>query len=106
MRSHSAPADPARAVAAATLRDQQMLVQREALREFMKMHRLAPTVWAKQAGIPASLLLGYLTGTAAQLDPAACEKLARAAGVDASALFAPKEKAAPRPPFRTRIDLD
>lgn len=103
MRSHGAPDKAAPAAAA---HEQQALAQREALREFMKTRRLAPTAWAKQAGIPSSLLLGYLTGTAAGLDAGTCEKLARAAGAEPADFFAAKEKAASRPPFQIKFRRD
>lgn len=101
MMQHPGADKPVQAVA--KVRQHQIVHQREAFREFMKANRLAPTVWAKKAGVPAPLLLGYLTGSA-ELDAATAAKLARAAGVKPAQLFAAKEKAAPRPPFQSKID--
>ena len=43
--------------------------QREAFREFMASHRLRPTQWAKDAGVPAAQILAYLTGQSRTLTP-------------------------------------
>jgi hypothetical protein len=52
---------------------------REAFRNFMTAHRLRPTTWAKEAGVPSGEILGYLTGRSRGFSPATAEKLARAA---------------------------
>jgi cyclic pyranopterin phosphate synthase len=61
--------------------------QRDAFREFMASHRLRPTQWAKDAGVPATQILAYLTGQARALSPDAAKKLARAAKVRVEDMF-------------------
>jgi len=60
---------------------------RAALRNFMATHRLRATVWAKEAGIPASLLYAFLTGRLRALPDDAIQKLARAAKVRPEDMF-------------------
>ena len=61
--------------------------QRDAFREFMAAHRLRPTQWAKDAGVPAAQVLAYLTGTSRALSPDTAKKLARAAKVHVEDMF-------------------
>jgi len=61
-------------------RGQEIGEQREAFRAFMQKRRLSPTKWARDAGIPAGQVLGFLAGTARNLPQDSLEKLARAAG--------------------------
>jgi hypothetical protein len=62
---------------------------REALRAFMRAHHLAPTKWAKDAGVPLGEILGYLTGRTRILSDATTTKLAHAAGVTPADLLRP-----------------
>ena len=61
--------------------------QREAFREFMASHRLRPTQWAKDAGVPAAQILAYLTGQSRTMAPDAAKKLARVAKVRVEDMF-------------------
>jgi cyclic pyranopterin phosphate synthase len=61
--------------------------RREAFRTFMMSHRLRPTVWAKQAGVPSGEILGYLTGRSRGFSPGVTEKLARAARARVEDMF-------------------
>jgi cyclic pyranopterin monophosphate synthase len=61
---------------------------REAFRNFMTMHKLRATDWAKQAGVPASQIYSYLTGRSRGLAPDVAERLARAARARVEDLFA------------------
>jgi len=61
-------------------RGQEIGEQREAFRAFMQKRRLSPTGWARDAGIPAAHVLGFLAGTTRNLPQDSLEKLARAAG--------------------------
>jgi cyclic pyranopterin phosphate synthase len=61
--------------------------QRDAFREFMASHRLRPTQWAKDAGVPAAQVLAYLTGQSRALSPDAAKKLAKAAKVRVEDMF-------------------
>jgi cyclic pyranopterin monophosphate synthase len=61
--------------------------QRDAFREFMASHRLRPTQWAKDAGVPAAQILAYLTGQSRTLSIDVAKKLARAAKVRAEDMF-------------------
>jgi cyclic pyranopterin phosphate synthase len=61
--------------------------QRDAFREFMAANRLRPTQWAKDAGVPATQILAYLTGQSRALSPDAAKKLARAAKVRVEDMF-------------------
>jgi cyclic pyranopterin monophosphate synthase len=61
--------------------------RREAFRTFMTSHRLRPTVWAKQAGVPSGEILGYLTGRSRGFSSEVAEKLARAARVRVEDMF-------------------
>lgn len=61
--------------------------QRDAFREFMASHRLRPTQWAKDAGVPAAQVLAYLTGQSRALSPEAAKKLAKAAKVRVEDMF-------------------
>jgi hypothetical protein len=54
--------------------------QREGFRAFMLARRLSPTAWARDAGIPAAQVLGFLAGTTRELPQDSLERLARAAG--------------------------
>jgi hypothetical protein len=60
---------------------------RDALRAFMLARRLAPTQWAKTAGVPAGEVLAYLTGRTRFLSQETAAKLARAAHVTPEELF-------------------
>lgn len=60
--------------------------QREAFRAFMTSHRLRATEWAKQAGVPAAQVYGYLTGRS-RLSSDIAERLARAARVRVEDMF-------------------
>lgn len=62
---------------------------REALRAFMRAHHLAPTKWAKDAGVPLGEILAYLTGRTRLLSEATAAKLAKAAGVAPTDLLQP-----------------
>jgi cyclic pyranopterin phosphate synthase len=61
--------------------------EREAFRAFMTEHRLRATEWAKQAGVPAAQIYGFLTGRTRALPSDIAEKLARAARVRVEDLF-------------------
>lgn len=63
---------------------------REAFRQFMVSHQLRATEWAKQAGVPASQIYGYLTGRSRALSHDVVERLARAARARVEDLFAPR----------------
>ncbi len=63
------------------------MAQREAFRDFMASHRLRPTQWAKDADVPASQLLAYLTGQLKALSPDTAKKLARVAKVRVEDMF-------------------
>ena len=60
---------------------------REAFRAFMTGKRLRATDWAKQAGVPAAEIYGFLTGKSRSIHPDTAEKLARAARVPADDMF-------------------
>ena len=62
--------------------------QREAFRAFMISRQLRATEWAKQAGVPASIIYSYLTGRSGGMAGDAAEKLAKAAHVRVEDLFA------------------
>jgi hypothetical protein len=72
-------------------RGQEIGAGRDALRGFMLSRRLAPTSWAKEAGVPASEILAYLTGGTRHLSAVTAAKLAEAAGVAPDELFAAKK---------------
>jgi cyclic pyranopterin monophosphate synthase len=61
--------------------------QRDAFREFMAAHRLRPTTWAKDAGVPPAQVLAYLTGQSRALPPEMAKKLARVAKVRVEDMF-------------------
>jgi cyclic pyranopterin phosphate synthase len=61
--------------------------RRQAFREFMISHRLRPTSWAKQAGVPSGEILSFLTGHSRGMPAQVAEKLARAAGVRPEDMF-------------------
>lgn len=61
--------------------------RREAFRAFMTRNRLRPTAWAKEAGVHAGEILGYLTGRSRGFPPDVAEKLARAARVRPEDMF-------------------
>jgi hypothetical protein len=69
-------------------RGQQVGAGREAFRAFMQARRLAPTQWAKDAGVPMGEVLAYLTGSTRKLSAEAAAKLAKAAGVTPEEMFA------------------
>lgn len=60
---------------------------REAFRAFMASHRLRASVWAKDAGIPASQVYAYLTGRLRALPDDSAKKLARVARVRVEDMF-------------------
>lgn len=55
--------------------------QREAFRAFMMARHLRPTEWARDAGVPVSEILAFLTGKARSISDASLQKLAAAAKV-------------------------
>jgi hypothetical protein len=61
--------------------------RREAFRAFMTSHRLRPTTWAKDAGVPAGEILGFLTGRSRGFSGEVAEKLARAAKAKVEDMF-------------------
>jgi len=65
----------------------QIGLQRDAFRRFMLSRHLRPSEWARAAGVPAGEILGFLTGKARSISPAALEKLARAANCTVEELF-------------------
>jgi hypothetical protein len=67
----------------------------DALRAFMLARRLAPTQWAKTAGVPMGEVLAYLTGRTRFLSQEAVTKLARAANVTPEEMFAAKKNGGP-----------
>ncbi|MEI7789865.1 MAG: helix-turn-helix transcriptional regulator [Alphaproteobacteria bacterium] len=69
-------------------RGQEIAQQREGFRAFMLARRLSPTVWARNAGIPAAQILGFLAGTTRTLPQTSLEKLARAAKCAVQDFFA------------------
>jgi len=60
-------------------RGQEIAQQREGFRAFMLARHLSPTGWARDAGIPAAQILGFLAGTTRTLPQDSLEKLAKAA---------------------------
>ena len=62
--------------------------QRDAFRAFMTSHGLRASIWAKDAGVSASLIYSYLTGKSAIIPNEAAIKLARAAKVRVEDMFA------------------
>ena len=61
--------------------------RREAFRTFMTSHRLRPSQWAKDAGIPMGEIMAFLSGRARSISSEAADKLARAAKVRADDMF-------------------
>lgn len=61
--------------------------QREAFRAFMASNGLRASTWAKDAGVPPSLIYSYLTGKSGKLPTDAATKLARAAKVRVEDMF-------------------
>jgi cyclic pyranopterin phosphate synthase len=61
--------------------------EREAFRAFMTSRHLRATEWAKQAGVPAAQIYGYLTGRSRALGGDVAERLARAARVRVEDMF-------------------
>jgi hypothetical protein len=61
--------------------------RREALRAFMTAHRLVPSRWSRDAGVPMGELLSFLTGRSRELSVPTTQKLAQAAGVAPDKLF-------------------
>jgi hypothetical protein len=68
---------------------------RDALRAFMLARRLAPTRWAKAAGVPMGEILAYLTGRTRHLSAATVERLARAANATPEEMFEAKKNGGP-----------
>ncbi len=68
-------------------RDPEAGANREAFRAFMRARRLAPTGWAKDAGVPAGEILAFLTGSTRSLPAETAAKLAKVAGVRPAELF-------------------
>ena len=66
---------------------QLIAAERDAFRAFMQRARLTPTGWARAAGVAPGEILAFLSGHARSIAPETAEKLARAAGVSADALF-------------------
>jgi len=61
--------------------------KREAFRAFMISHHLRATEWAKDAGVPAAQIYGFLTGSVRAIPPDMVERLARAAKVRVEDMF-------------------
>ena len=61
--------------------------KREAFRRFMTGKRLRPTEWAREAGVSAGEILGFLTGRSRGFSEGVAEKLARAAKVSVEDMF-------------------
>jgi hypothetical protein len=61
--------------------------KREAFRRFMTGRRLRPTEWAREAGVSAGEILGFLTGRSRSFSEGVAEKLARAAKVSVEEMF-------------------
>jgi len=68
---------------------------REAFRAFMRRRRLAPTGWAKDAGVPVGEVLAYLTGRTRHISAETAAKLANAAGVMPEEMFVEKKNGGP-----------
>jgi hypothetical protein len=68
---------------------------RDAFRAFLQSRRLAPTQWAKAAGVPVGEILAYLTGRTRYLSPETVTKLARAAGATPDEMFADRKNGGP-----------
>ena len=66
---------------------QLIAAEREAFRAFMQRARLAPTSWARAAGVSPGEILAFLSGHARSIAPQTLEKLAQAAGTSVEALF-------------------
>lgn len=58
---------------------QMIAAQRDTFRAFMTAHRLQPSQWAADAGVPANEIRAFLTGRARSFSPGVAEKLAAAA---------------------------
>jgi predicted transcriptional regulator len=56
----------------------------------MVSRQLRATEWAKQAGVPASVIYSFLTGRSGGMAGDAAEKLAKAAHVRVEDMFAAK----------------
>jgi len=61
--------------------------RREAFRAFMTSHRLRPSQWAKDSGVPLGEIMAFLNGRARNISTDAAGKLARAAKVSTDDLF-------------------
>lgn len=61
--------------------------QREKFRAFMTTHRLRPTQWAKDAGVPMGEIMAFLNGRSRSFTTDTIEKLARAAKVRPDDMF-------------------
>jgi hypothetical protein len=68
-------------------RNNDVNAQRDAFREFMKVHRLRASDWAKQADIPVSQIYSFLTGKSRAMSPEAVTRLAGAARVRPEDMF-------------------
>jgi hypothetical protein len=66
---------------------QMLAASRNALRAFMMGRRLVPTVWSREAGVPAAPLLAFLAGTARRIPPDVAAKLAAVAKVSIEEMF-------------------
>jgi hypothetical protein len=62
-------------------------VQREKFRAFMTTHRLRPTQWAKDAGVPMGEIMAFLNGRSRGFSADTAEKLARAAKTRVDDMF-------------------
>jgi hypothetical protein len=58
---------------------QMIAAERGAFRTFMRKHRLQPTSWARDAGVPPNEVLAFLSGQARSIPRESLEKLAAAA---------------------------
>lgn len=60
---------------------------RDAFRAFMQAHRLTPSGWAQEAGVPLGEIMGFLTGKSRGFSAETMAKLARVAGVAPAEMF-------------------
>ncbi len=61
--------------------------QRQAFKEFMQLHKLKASPWAKKAGVAEATIRNYLHGRNQSLTSVNLEKLANAAGAQAQDLI-------------------
>jgi hypothetical protein len=66
---------------------QHIAAERDAFRAFMVKARLAPTSWARDAGVSPGEILAFLSGHARSIPPQTAQKLADAAKVSVETLF-------------------